>query len=70
VRAQLTIVAAASYAGLFVILVIEALRGVALFAPDAMTITQLGVWAVATIVALGSRGWAARTPRGGPDDLT
>jgi len=52
-RAQLTVIAGVSYATLFVILVIQALRGVPLLAPDATTIMQLGVWAVATATASG-----------------
>jgi hypothetical protein len=52
-RASLTLIAAASYGTLFVILVIQALRGVPLLSPDATTITQLGVWALATTLAAG-----------------
>jgi hypothetical protein len=47
-RTQLVAIAGASYLALYVILVIEALRGIPLTAPDATTILQLGIWALAT----------------------
>ena len=47
-RVRLTIVAAASYASLFAILLSQALRGQSVVAPDQLTITLLGVWFVAT----------------------
>jgi hypothetical protein len=50
-RVRLVLIAAASYAALYVILLIQAFRGVPLVAPDAMTATQLGAWAVATAMA-------------------
>lgn len=53
VRVRLVLIAAASYAALYVILVMQALRGVPLAAPDATTITQLGGWALATAIAAG-----------------
>ena len=53
VRVRLTLVAAASYAALYVILVLQALRGVPLVAPDATTLVQLGVWLLATATAAG-----------------
>jgi hypothetical protein len=52
-RVRLMFVAASSYAALYVILLIEALRGVSFVAPDAATVTQLAAWAVATAVAAG-----------------
>ena len=51
VRERLVVVAAASYAGIFGILLVQALRGVPLIAPDAATIVQLATWAIATAVA-------------------
>ena len=48
VRVRLTIVAAASYASLFAILLSQALRGQSVVGPDQLTITLLGVWFVAT----------------------
>jgi hypothetical protein len=51
VRLRLVLIAAASYAALYVILLIQAFRGVPLVAPDAMTVMQLGAWAGATAFA-------------------
>jgi hypothetical protein len=65
VRVRLTLVAGASYASLYVILVLQALRGVPLVAPDATTLVQLGVWLLATATAAGlallERGAARQT---------
>jgi hypothetical protein len=52
-RVRLVFIAASSYAALYVILLIQALRGVSFVAPDAATVTQLAAWAVATAVASG-----------------
>ena len=64
-RARLMLVAGPSYAVLYVILLAQALRGVPLAAPDATTMTQLGIWAAATTVAAAVtiRGRAGTTPR-------
>jgi hypothetical protein len=53
VRVRLTLVAAASYASLYVILVLQALRGIPFVAPDTTTTAQLGVWLLATATAAG-----------------
>jgi hypothetical protein len=53
-RARLMIVAGPSYAALFLILLIQSLRGVPLVAPDAATLAQLGIWAVATAAAVAA----------------
>ena len=53
VRVRLVKVAAASYAALFAILLVQALRGVPLVAPDATTLGQLGVWVVLTGLGIG-----------------
>jgi hypothetical protein len=58
VRVRLTLIAAASYVALYVILAVEALRGISVVAPDGTTVVQLGVWAVATAVA-GGVAWLA-----------
>jgi hypothetical protein len=50
-RARLMLVAGPGYAALFGILLLQALRGVPLGAPDAATIAQIGIWGVATLVA-------------------
>jgi hypothetical protein len=52
-RARLVLTAALSYAALYVILLIQALRGIPLVAPDAGTMTQLVAWTVATATAVG-----------------
>ena len=52
-RLRLVLIAAASYAALYVMLLIQALRGLPLVAPDATAITQLGAWAVGTAIAAG-----------------
>ena len=49
VRVRLTMIAAASYAGLFGILLAQALRGQSVLAPDAVTLGLVGVWGVATV---------------------
>jgi hypothetical protein len=52
-RVRLVVIAAASYAALYTILLIQALRGISLVAPDGGTLTQLGLWAIATVAAVG-----------------
>jgi hypothetical protein len=52
VRVRLTLTAAASYLALFGIVLAQALRGQSVLAPDALTLTLLGMWAVGT--ALGA----------------
>jgi hypothetical protein len=59
-RVRLVLIAAASYAVLYVILLVQALRGVPLAAPDSPTITQLGVWAIATSLSATMSLRAAR----------
>jgi hypothetical protein len=60
-RVRLTMVAAASFASLFAILLWQALRGQPIVAPDATTIVALGAWAVLTATA--ARIVAGRLPR-------
>ena len=52
-RARLMLIAGASYAALYVILLVQALRGVPVISPDATTIMQLAGWAIATAMAVG-----------------
>ena len=54
VRVRLTMIAAASYSGLFAILLSQALRGQSVLAPDTLTTTLVVLWAALTIIA--SRG--------------
>ena len=51
-RVRLTIVAGASYAGLFGILLSAALRGQSVLVPDALTVTLLGGWVLMTIAGV------------------
>ena len=50
VRARLVVVAATSYAALFAVLLVQALRGIPIAAPDTSTAVQLAVWALATML--------------------
>jgi hypothetical protein len=52
-RERLMLIAGPSYAALWVILLIQALRGVPAIAPDNATLTQLGAWALVTAIATG-----------------
>ena len=52
-RARAMLVAGPSYAALCVILLIQAFRGVPLLAHDPATLTQLGTWALATVIGAG-----------------
>ena len=55
-RMRLVLVSAASYVGLFALLLWQALRGQSLIAPDATTLAALAVWLVITVAA-GSGTW-------------
>ena len=52
-RVRLTLVAAGSYLALFVLLLVQALRGEALIAPSAVTVVMLGLWALGSVLAAG-----------------
>jgi hypothetical protein len=54
VRVRLTAVAAASYVGLFGILLSQALRGQSVLVPDAVTLALIGVWAIGTVAAVAA----------------
>lgn len=65
VRARVVTTAAASYATLFGILLVQALRGQSVVAPDAATIAALAIWAVATslsVIRAASPGRRAHAP--------
>jgi hypothetical protein len=67
VRVRAVLVAAASYAALFLILLWEALRGQSVVAPDTMALVSIAIWAVATVIALA---WIGLGSSGAPrDDL-
>jgi hypothetical protein len=51
VRQRLTLTAAASYAGLFLLLLSQALRGQSVLAPDALTVALLASWVAITAIA-------------------
>jgi hypothetical protein len=61
-RARLVIVAAVSYGAIYVILLIDALRGVSLVAPDGVAVTVFGVWALATAVGAGIAAFGGARP--------
>ncbi len=61
-RVRMVIIAAASYAALFGILLMQALRGQSILIPDAITLTLLASWLVTTVAAAaaaraGQLGW-------------
>jgi hypothetical protein len=58
-RVRLTLVAAASYATLFVMLLVQALQGESVIAPSASSLVTFGVWALGTALAT----WLATAPR-------
>jgi hypothetical protein len=62
-RVQAVLIAAASYASLFMLLLWEALRGQSIVAPDPATLGSLGIWAVLTALALGWLGLHSRDHR-------
>jgi hypothetical protein len=52
VRVRLTIASAVSYAALFGVLLVQALRGQALISPDGVTLMLLAGWAVVTLTTI------------------
>ena len=54
VRVRMVKVAAASYSGLFGILLTQALRGQSVLMPDATTVTLLAAWLLTTLAAIGA----------------
>ena len=51
VRQRLTLTAAASYASLFLVLLVQALRGQSVLAPDGVTFAMLATWVALTTIA-------------------
>lgn len=67
VRVRATLVAAASYATLFVLLLWSALRGQSIAAPDATTLAALAAWAAATLLAAQAARYRRFTATNVPD---
>jgi hypothetical protein len=63
VRVRLTLTAAAGHAGLFGILLSQALRGQSLLAPDGLTLLLLALWVVGTGVAAAASTLHRETTR-------
>jgi len=64
-RVRLVVTAGLSYAGLFVVLLSQALRGQSLVSPDALTVTLLGGWCAVTAAGL----WLAARPTKAPSSV-
>ena len=62
-RVRFTIIAAGSYVALFGILLVQALRGQPLFAPDGLTTALFGMWAVGSAAALAISTFRLRPAR-------
>jgi hypothetical protein len=60
VRVKVVLVAASSYALLFLLLLWEALRGRSVVAPDAVALASIAIWAAVTVLALGWIGFDNR----------
>jgi len=60
VRVRAMFAAAASYAMLFLVLLIGALRGQSVVAPDAMVLASMAIWAALTALMFGWIGLASR----------
>jgi hypothetical protein len=52
-RVRLSAIAAASYASLYGILLVQALRGISIVAPDGTTVAALAAWAAASAITAG-----------------
>ena len=65
IRVRAVLVAAASYAALFLLLLWEALRAHSVVAPDATALASIATWAVVTALALA---WISLGSRGGSRD--
>jgi hypothetical protein len=70
VRVRAVLVATASYAVLFVLLLWQALRGQSVMAIDATGLASIAVWAVLTGFACAWVGFTARSARDGWDWMT
>jgi hypothetical protein len=61
VRVKAILALAASYTSLFLLLLLGALRGHSIVAPDETTLTSIALWAVVTVLVLG---WISLSSRG------
>jgi hypothetical protein len=59
-RVKAVLIAAASYASLFLLLLWQALRGQSIVAPDGVALASIAVWTLATALALGWLGLHSR----------
>jgi hypothetical protein len=62
IRVKALLAAAASYASLFFLLLVEALRGQSVVAPDAPAFASIVIWAVGTAVLVGWIGRSRHVP--------
>jgi hypothetical protein len=69
-RVKAVLVAAASYAALFGVLLWQALRGQSLVAPDATAVASLALWAVSALLAIGAVVIDSRRTHNGPTEVT
>ena len=65
IRVKAMLTAAASYAGLFLLLLWNALRGTSLAAPDGAAMASIGLWAMVTGLVLGWIAAGSRRARDG-----
>ncbi len=71
VRVRAVLIGTASYAALFVLLLLQALRGSSLAAPDGTALASLAIWAVSTLIAFGVIAAGSRPgPHDGPKEMT
>ncbi len=67
VRVRVVLAAAASYVSLFLLLLWQALRGQSVVAPDTTALASIAIWAVITVLAVGSIALGSRAAS--PDGL-
>ena len=71
VRVRAVLAGTVSYTALFVLLLLQALRGSSLAAPDGAVLASLAIWAVSTLVAFGVIAAGSRPgPHDGPKEMT
>ena len=65
VHVKVVLVVAASYAALFFLVLLAAMRGQSLVAPDATAVASIAIWALVTVLVFG---WIAFGARGASGD--